>query len=158
MSADPTTSTLKRFLSHRWFLLLLRLVIGGAFLYAGFLKIRDPLSFADSIASFRLLPDSLINLLALGLPPLELIVGGLLVIGWRIRMASFAVLLLSLIFAFALGQALLRGLQVDCGCFGSGKPSTVKTFLSLGRDVLLMAGSAWLYAATALQDRALGKK
>lgn len=151
MSTDSNTSSWERFLHHQLILLLLRLMIGVAFLYAGFLKIREPLAFADSIASFRLLPDMLINLLALGLPPLELIIGGLLVIGWRVKLASFAMLLLSVIFAIALGQALLRGLQVDCGCFGSGKPSTAKSFLSLGRDILLVAGSAWLYAAYSLQ-------
>ena len=82
--------------------------------------------------------------MAMGLPPLEVILGVMLITGWRVRVASLGVLVLSIIFAFALGQALMRGLQVDCGCFGSGKPSTQKTLLALGRDVLLIAASSWL--------------
>ena len=151
MSVELKTSTMKRLLGHSWFFLLLRLVIGGAFLYAGYLKIREPQAFADSIASFKILPIELINVMALGLPPLEIILGVMLVTGWRMRVASFGVLLLSIIFAFALGQALMRGLQVDCGCFGSGKPSTLKTFLALGRDVLLIAASSWLWVRGAIK-------
>jgi len=56
------------------------------------------------------------------------------------------------IFAIALGQALIRGLNVDCGCFGSGKPSLLKTWISFGRDILLMAVSLWLYLANSLQN------
>ena len=145
MNEERKTSAMERFLENRWFLLLLRLVIGGAFLYAGYLKVRDGVAFADSIASFKLLPPELINLMAMGLPPLEIILGVMLVTGWRGRVASLGVLVLSIVFAFALGQALMRGLQVDCGCFGSGKPSTLKTFLGLGRDVLLIAASSWLW-------------
>jgi len=146
-------SRVNAFFSNRWLILCIRLLLGGVFLYAGFLKMRDPLAFADSIASFRILPNSIINLLALGLPPLEMSVGAMLVIGWRIRLASFAVLLLSMIFALALGQALIRGLEVDCGCFGSGKPSLIKTLLSLGRDILLIAASVWLYTRYVLHGR-----
>ena len=140
-------------LFNRWILVVLRLILGGVFLYAGFLKMRDPLAFADSIASFRLLPDSLINLLALGLPPLEMVVGGMLLVGWRIRLASFAILLLSLVFVIVLSQALIRGLEVDCGCFGSGNPSLGKNLFSLGRDLLLIVGSAWVYKVKILKRK-----
>lgn len=143
---------MKQFFSNRWFLLVLRVIIGGAFLYAGIVKIQQPQAFADSIASFRLLPDAGINLLAMGLPPLEIITGLMLLIGWKLRLASFTILLLSLIFAIALGQALMRGLVVDCGCFGSGKPSLLKNWLSLGRDVLLIAVSAWLWVREVVRE------
>ena len=138
---------MSRFFSNRWLQLITRVILGGLFLYAGYLKLCAPLAFADSIASFRLLPGGLINLFALGLPPLELMIGGMLLIGWRVRLASFVVMLLTVIFALALGQALLRGLIIDCGCFGSGKPSFAKMLLSLGRDILILCASVWLYAA-----------
>lgn len=152
MKQEPKTSAMERCLGNRWFLLLLRLVIGGAFLYAGYLKVRDGMAFADSIASFKILPSELINLMAMGLPPLEIFLGVMLVTGWRVRVASLGVLVLSIIFAFALGQALMRGLQVDCGCFGSGKPSALKTFLALGRDILLIAASSWLWVRGAIKS------
>jgi uncharacterized membrane protein YphA (DoxX/SURF4 family) len=108
----------------------------------------DPQAFADSIASFQLIPVQLINLLALGLPPLEMIMGLLLVIGVHRRAASLGTTILTTIFAFALAQAMLRGLTIDCGCFGAGAPSTGKIYISLGRDLLLIAASLWLYRSS----------
>jgi putative oxidoreductase len=137
---------MKVWLKNRWVLLTLRVVIGGLFIWAGCLKIGDPQQFADSVASFALLPKQLINLIALGLPPLEVLAGLWLISGWKESPATFALLILTVVFALALGQALVRGLQVDCGCFGAGEPSVWKTWVSLGRDLLLMAGLSWLYS------------
>lgn len=136
---------MKKFFNHDLILFLLRLVVGGLFVYAGLAKIREHQVFADSIASFQMLPKEMINLLAIGLPPFEIIVGLLLVVGWQRRAAAFSILVLTTVFALALCQALVRGLEVDCGCFGSGKPSTWKTWASLGRDILLLAGTWWIY-------------
>jgi putative oxidoreductase len=137
--------SMKVWLKNRRVLLALRIVIGGLFIWAGCLKIGDPQQFADSVASFELLPKQLINLIALGLPPLEVLAGLWLISGWKESPATLALLILTVVFALALGQALVRGLQVDCGCFGAGEPSVWKTWVSLGRDLLLMAGLSWLY-------------
>jgi putative oxidoreductase len=135
-------------LYHRWFLLASRLIVGVIFVAAGVLKLNSPLALADSIASFQLLPAKLINLLALALPPLEIVLGALLVIGWKLRPVSFGTLTLCAIFFVALSQALFRGIEVDCGCFGGGAPSVWKTWMSLGRDVLLGAGVYFVYRAS----------
>jgi uncharacterized membrane protein YphA (DoxX/SURF4 family) len=126
-------------------LLLLRLVIGGIFIYAGCIKIANPLAFADSIATFKVLPAELINLLALGLPPFEVLTGMMLIVGpWK-RDAAFALLSLCIVFCLVLVQALIRGLEVDCGCFGSATPSTLKTWLTLGRDLVLVGLTGFIY-------------
>lgn len=134
-----------KFLSNRLLLLALRLVIGGIFIYAGTLKIADPVAFADSIATFQILPSQLINVVALALPLFEILAGGALIFGLFWKQAAFALLNLTLAFAFFLIQAIVRGLQIDCGCFGSGEPSEWSAWFSLGRDILLMAGVAVLY-------------
>jgi len=134
---------MKALFSNRWVSLLLRLILGGCFLYAGILKIQSPQAFADSIASFQLLPNPLINLLAITLPVFEVIVGLMLITGYERGVAALSVLILTTVFAVAVISALARGLQVDCGCFGSGQPSVLKTWLSLGRD-LLFGGMAWM--------------
>ncbi len=138
-----------KFLQHCWFLFVLRIIVGGVFLYAGILKMGNPQAFADSIASFRMLPAEGIGVLALALPPFEIFAGLLLITGWQLRSAAFSVAALCAVFALALVQALVRRLQVDCGCFGSGEPSAFKTGMSLGRDLLLLTGSQWLYIAQA---------
>lgn len=143
---------MKRLLSNRWVHLILRVSLGGVFIYAGILKIQSPQVFADSINAFQLLPDTCINLLALSLPVFEILIGGMLLIDFQLRIASFSTLILSVIFAVALTSALARGLKIDCGCFGSGTPSTSKTWFSLGRDVLLgaMALTIWWQAVPTL--------
>ena len=134
-----------KFFSNRWFVLALRLALGGVFLYAGTTKVTNPQEFADSIATFKMLPPQVLNIVALGLPPFEILLGLMLVSGWKARAASLALAGLSIVFGLALGQALMRGLVVDCGCFGSGEPSTLKTWASFGRALLLLVISFWIF-------------
>ncbi len=121
------------------------LAVAAVFIYAGIDKIRDPLQFADSIAAFAILPAVLVNLLAFGLPPFE-IACGLLLLGPRTRrVGSLAVAVLSVIFFTALASALLRGLTLDCGCFGVGAPSRPRMWLELAVDVVLFSGALFVY-------------
>jgi len=134
-----------KFFNNRWFVLALRLALGGVFLYAGTTKVTNPQAFADSIAAFKMLPPQLLNIVALGLPPFEILLGLMLISAWKARAASLALAGLAIVFGLALGQALMRGLVVDCGCFGSGTPSALKTWVSFGRAFLIFAISFWLY-------------
>ena len=144
---------MRRFFENRWFLLALRLVLGGVFFYAGTMKLANPQAFADSVATFKMLPPQLINLVALGLPPFEILLGLMLIPGWKARAASLAVAGLSIVFGIALGQALVRGLAVDCGCFGSGEPSLLKTWISFGRAFLLLGCSFWFFLCAQNADK-----
>lgn len=136
---------MRRLFENRWFLLTLRLALGGVFLYAGTAKVGNPQAFADSIATFKMLPPQLINIVAIGLPPFEILLGFMLISSWKARAASLAVAGLAIVFGIALGQALIRGLVVDCGCFGSGQPSVYGAWISLFRGVLLCMTSLFLY-------------
>ena len=134
---------MKRFFEKSWVIFLLRLGIGGLFVYAGWIKMQNPQAFADSIYSFHLMPSVFINLLALTLPPFEIMAGALMIVGWQMRPATLAVVLMNAVFILAIAQGLARGLKIDCGCFGSGEPTLWKSWAALGRDILLLAG-AWL--------------
>ena len=137
---------MKNFFAARWSLVLLRIVLGWIFLYAGGAKMFHPLDFADSIAAYRMLPVQVINLAALGLPPLEILLGLLLMSGVLTRVAALGITILLGIFTLALAQALLRGLTIDCGCFGSGELAPWKLWLALGRDLVLLGAGLWLYS------------
>ena len=125
----------------QWFIVALRIGVGAAFVYAGAIKLGDPLQFADNIASFRILPGSFINPLALSLPIFEILSGGLLAAGWFRRPAALAIVIVSAVFLAAIASALERGLTIDCGCFGSGVPSRERMWLDLGRDMILLVGA-----------------
>jgi uncharacterized membrane protein YphA (DoxX/SURF4 family) len=128
--------------------MVLRLILGGTFLYAGIVKWQSPQFFADSIASFRLLPVTFINPLAISLPVLEAMIGVMLIVGLKSRAAAFSTLALCALFAIAMISALARGLKIDCGCFGGGTPSIAHGWFSVGRDMLL----GWMALVIARTD------
>ena len=129
----------------KWLVVLLRMGLGAAFVYAGVIKIQDPSEFAINVASFGILPNALISPMALTLPPFEIITGGLLIIGVARRPAALGIAFLSAVFLVAIAAALARGLTIDCGCFGSGTPSRARMWLDLGRDGVLLAAALTVY-------------
>jgi putative oxidoreductase len=121
------------------------LALAAIFIYAGIDKMRDPLDFADSIAGFAILPAALISLMAMGLPLFEVGCGLLLIGPATRRIGALAVAVISIVFFIALASALLRGLTLDCGCFGVGAPSRPRMWLELGLDAVLVAGAVFVY-------------
>jgi hypothetical protein len=87
----------------------------------------------------------LINLLAMGLPPFEIACGLLLIGPWTRRVGSLAVAIVLVVFMIALSSALLRGLTLDCGCFGVGAPSRPRMWLELAFDAALLSGALFVY-------------
>ena len=104
---------------HAWLALPVRLYLAWVFIYACIHKIAHPGTFALDIATYDILPLSLINSMAIGLPWIELAAGVLLVIGWRTRGAALAVAGMMVMFILAIVMALAAGLDMSCGCFAS---------------------------------------
>ncbi|UCH71318.1 MAG: DoxX family protein, partial [Candidatus Bathyarchaeota archaeon] len=65
----------KKFLTHRYFALALRLYIGGLIIYASMYKINYPAEFAEAVASYQIVPYWAVNIVAVVLPWVELISG-----------------------------------------------------------------------------------
>jgi putative oxidoreductase len=131
--------------SRRYAVHAVSLAVAAVFIYAGIDKIRDPLQFADSIAAFAILPAVLINLLAMGLPPFEIACGLLLIGPWTRRVGALAIAIILVVFMIALSSALLRGLTLDCGCFGVGAPSRPRMWVELALDAALLSGALFVY-------------
>jgi putative oxidoreductase len=98
---------------------ILRFLVGGAFVVAGVLKMADPAKFAIDVGNFRLLPHELINLVAIILPGIEVLAGALVLTGLRLKAAALVISGLTAIFFIAIVSALARGLNIECGCFGT---------------------------------------
>ena len=60
---------------------LLRLTLAAVFLWAGVIKIADPHQFATAISNYQLLPDVMVNAMAVWLPWIEVVCGVLLICG-----------------------------------------------------------------------------
>ena len=104
---------------NKHILLFFRLVVGGVFIWAGLSKIFDPLGFAQNIANYRIFSQSVSLFLALILPWIEVICGLLLVMGIFRETASFILSGSLVVFLGLIIVTLIRGLDIDCGCFGS---------------------------------------
>ena len=98
-------------------ILICRILLGGIFIYASLDKIAHPAEFAKAIGNYHVLPFGLENLLALTLPWLELLAGVALITGVMVDGAAIMVIIMNIVFIFAISQALARGISIECGCF-----------------------------------------
>ena len=97
----------------------LRLLVGGMFVFAGALKIADPAGFAVAVGNYRLVPHELTNLVAVLVPWVEVVAGVLVLAGIWLRAAALVITSLTVMFAVVIVSALARGLNIECGCFGT---------------------------------------
>jgi uncharacterized membrane protein YphA (DoxX/SURF4 family) len=121
---------------------ILRVALGVIFVYAAWIKLRDSWAiFAISIGSYDVLPAWAVELTARGLPWFELILGIVLITGLLRRPAMLCTSLLLIAFFGLMVRALVKGMQIDCGCFGPGEKLS---WVTLVRDGALLAASLWL--------------
>jgi uncharacterized membrane protein YphA (DoxX/SURF4 family) len=139
---------------------LARLGLAAVWLVSGWLKAADPDQTYVAVRAYDVLPTAGVDVVAALLPWLELALGVLLLAGIGTRAVAILSAALLLVFVAGVAQAWVRGLSIDCGCFGGGgavEPGQTTYVQELLRDAgfLLMAG--WLIARPrtlfALDDR-----
>ncbi len=130
-------------MGHPWVGLLLRVYVGGIFIYASMYKINFPSEFAETIASYQLLPFWAVNLTALVMPWVELVSGVLMVLGIRTKSAAAVVGGMLVLFSVVILVTLLRGIPIGCGCFTSVEDPL--GWGTLGRDLLWLAMTLQVY-------------
>jgi uncharacterized membrane protein YphA (DoxX/SURF4 family) len=120
----------------------LRIALGCMWIYAAYMKLKDPwMLFAMSIDSYHILPEWAVLTVARTLPWLELAIGLALIAGLLLRYASILSAGILCVFFVAMLSAYMRGLAIDCGCFGPGDAISWKTFL---RDGALLSAAVLL--------------
>lgn len=102
-----------------WLAVPARWYLGVLFAGAAWHKIAVPQAFALDVATYDILPLSLVNVMAIVLPWVEIVAGVMLLAGVRARAAALLVAGMMLMFIAALAIALARGLDMSCGCFAS---------------------------------------
>ena len=116
--------------------IVLRLAIAGVFVYAAVPKLMDPAAFAVDIDNYHVLPDALVGPMAVALPMIELVVAAALVSGVHASGAALVAMGMLLVFAIAMSQAIARGIDLDCGCFGNATETRVSG-QTIARNVVL---------------------
>src|SRR5260221_2258798 len=132
-----------------------RLLLGGIFVYAGYTKLVYPnhnlwpyfmlkfsvstnlSTFAFQVESYKVLGAEGASLVAHTLPFVEIMLGLLLLIGWKFRIwAAMATAILAG-FLTLVTRAYLLHMEINCGCFGTPEPLTGMTELRDGALVAL---------------------
>jgi len=132
-----------------------RLVLGGIFVYAGFSKLLMPnthlwpmfilkfsismniSSFAEQVASYKLISPEASQVVAHTLPFVEIALGALLLIGWRLRIWATAITTIMAGFLAVVTRAYLLHMDINCGCFGTPEKLTAMTIVRDGALVAL---------------------
>jgi uncharacterized membrane protein YphA (DoxX/SURF4 family) len=96
-----------------------RIYLALVFILSGLDKISNLSAFATSIENYDILPIQLINLIAIVIPWIEVITGALLLLGFYIKENSIIIGSLLGVFTLAVLSAVLRNLDIDCGCQGT---------------------------------------
>ena len=123
---------------------ILDLLIAAVFIYAGVLKVLDPVQFAIDIDNYKILPWPIVVAFAFYLPWLEIFCGLSLVArkfyggGLSILTALAGVFIVASIFAKA------RGIDITCGCFGHvSKNWSFSTHLAVDFALLATLIALW---------------
>lgn len=125
----------------KYFLWLLRIVVGVLFIFSGLIKANDPLGLSYKMMEFfDAWHTPFLTQFALPLSVLmiafEIIAGVAVLLGFAYRIFSFLLLLLITFFTFLTAYVLFSGKIKECGCFGDCiKITNTETFY---KDVLLL--------------------
>ena len=133
----------------RYFLVVLRVALGVVFLYAAYMKLREPwLMFAMSIDAYQILPEWAALTLGRILPWLELALGLLLATGFGLRYSAAGASILLGVFFAVMVRAYVLGMKIDCACFGLGDVIGPRTLVRDGVLLVLSVGLTVLAAGS----------
>jgi Methylamine utilisation protein MauE. len=128
----------KKLITNPYTALIGRILLGAVFIYAGVSKILNLDQFAQAVMNYRIVPLVSVNLFAIVLPWLELVSGIFLLVGLFSGGSIITITVLMALFLGAIGSALVRGLDISCGCFSTDGVNKI-TILYFIRDLLLFA-------------------
>jgi len=107
---------MKKFLNNPYLNLVFRIVLGLIFLIAATSKIADMEGFAKEIGNYQIVPEIFENLMAITIPWIELVCAIFIISGIRIKSSVLIIGVLIIIFNVAIFIAIIKGLNINCGC------------------------------------------
>lgn len=121
-----------------------RLIVGNLFIFSGVVKANDPLGFSYKLEEYFVefgmdwgwLHDLLVPLAA-GLCIVEIILGVAVLVGYKMKGVSWALLLMIVFFTILTGASAIFEIVRSCGCFGDAIPLT--PWQSFYKDLILLA-------------------
>jgi uncharacterized membrane protein YphA (DoxX/SURF4 family) len=139
----------KNLLSNPHLVLVTRIFIGLLFIFSSLDKIVDPSAFTRSVAAYGLLPSWMPAIIATILPWVELLCGFAVLFGVLVRGSSFLLCAMIAVFTLAVISALLKGLDISCGCFTQDPAASRIGGMKVVENTLLFVLALFLYYSQA---------
>ena len=127
---------------------IVRFIVGVLFIFSGLVKANDPLGLSYKMQEFFEVwnfhwLDNFTLLFSIVMIVFEIIAGVAILLGWRMKLFSWLLLLLIIFFSFLTGYAYLSGKVRECGCFGDCIPLTAGQ--SFTKDIILLLFILFLF-------------
>jgi uncharacterized membrane protein YphA (DoxX/SURF4 family) len=123
------------------FINISRFIVGVLFIFSGLVKANDPLGLSYKMQEFfevwnwHFLNDYTLAF-SIIMIAFEIIAGVAVLLGWKMNLFSWLLLLLIVFFTFLTGYALFSGKIRECGCFGDCIPLQAQQ--SFIKDLILL--------------------
>lgn len=142
---------MKSLLANDFLALAARIFIGFLFVFISIDKIASPEAFATSIANYRIVSPFLATFSATILPWVELLCGLAVLFGILQKGSSFLLTSLLVVFTAAVLSALVRGLDISCGCFTQDPQAGKIGWMKLVENVGLFILTSFLFYSTSVK-------
>lgn len=126
-----------------------RILVGLLFIFSGLVKANDPHGLSYKMQEFfeiwgwHFLNDYSLTASVL-MNAFEIIAGFAILVGWRVRLFIWLLLLMIVFFTFLTGYTYYTGKPKNCGCFGDCLP--ISSQFSFYKDVVLTILIGFLFA------------
>src|SRR6202046_3264306 len=130
------------------FISIIRTLVGILFIFSGLVKADDPLGLSYKMQEFFEVwnfhwLDHFTLAFSIVMIVFEIVAGVAILLGWRMKLFSWLILLLIIFFTFLTGYAFLSGKVRECGCFGDCIPLTAGE--SFTKDLVLLVLIVFLF-------------
>jgi uncharacterized membrane protein YphA (DoxX/SURF4 family) len=144
---------MEKLFTNKYFQIAGRIILGGLFVYASMDKMANPELFLKAIHNYRLLPVQLENPLAIFLPWMEFLTGIFIIVNKWQKGAWLLYNIFLVVFIIALSQALVRGLDISCGCFSVKPSSTSEVWLRVIEDIVMLFFAFNFYRFSSVEEK-----
>jgi uncharacterized membrane protein YphA (DoxX/SURF4 family) len=132
------------------FLDTVRLLVGILFIFSGLIKANDPLGLSYKMQEFfEVWNMPALDAYTLGFSIImivfEIFAGVAVILGWRMRIIAWLLLLLIIFFSFLTGYAVISGKIRECGCFGNCIPLQAMGSFIKDLALLVLIGILFIY-------------
>lgn len=122
----------------------IRLTLAFIFILASIEKLKNPYAFALSIDAYEVFPDLIINISTLLIPWFEMFIAFGLIFKFKLKANLILYNFLMFSFTILVIIAMMKGLDIECGCYGESSSKVGLTKLIENIFIILACSIIYL--------------